>query len=602
MKVLVITNLFPNSKEPTRGIYNKQQFLELAKLCELKVVAPLPWHYKRGIQHREDISGIDTYHPRYFMIPKVGRSLYGLFFYLSLRKFVKNVQEDFKFDLIFATWAYPDGFGSFLIARALRKPIFIKVHGSDIDVHTKYWLRRKMIGYALRNSNKVVAVSSALKEKIAGMGIPKDKIAVISNGVDSNLFKPMSQKECREKLNLPHDKKIILYIGNLKKDKGVIDLLEAYHKLDKLQKDGNILVFVGEGTLRNELEEKAAGLMLNGAVRFAGTRFHNEIPIWINASDVFCLPSLHEGCPNVVLEALSCGKPVVATEVGGMSEIITSQDFGILVKPNRPASLMQALTKALNKNWHYQKIREEYSKFSWMDNAAILNKVFNNSVRSFNKIKSSKLKKYLKHFAMRFIPKKMIICKLRSNNKRVAITFDDGPNTEFTPFILTILKEKNIKATFFLIGEEIEKNKEVAKRIIKEGHCIGTHSYSHYKFSSLNFKRQQEEIIRAKESLGRAIGLDSNVFRPPQGFVSIRQVLYCFKKGITTVLWSIDSRDFEYKGSQYILDNVIGDGIKSGDIILLHDDNEFTMEALPKIIEYLQEKGYQFATIEEFLQ
>ncbi len=103
MKILIITNLFPNNKEPARGIFNKQQFLELAKLCELKVIAPLPWHYRRDIPKKEVIEGIETYHPRYFMIPKLGRLSYGLFFYLSLRKFAKRIQEDFNFDLIFST-------------------------------------------------------------------------------------------------------------------------------------------------------------------------------------------------------------------------------------------------------------------------------------------------------------------------------------------------------------------------------------------------------------------------------------------------------------------------------------------------------------------
>lgn len=348
MKVLIITNLFPNSKEPTRGIYNKQEFLELAKLCEIKVVAPLPWYYKREVPKREDIDGIDVYHLRYFMMPKIARSLYGFFFFLSLVEKVKKIYENFKFDLIFAAWVYPDGFGSFLIAKALRTSIVIKVQGSDVNRHTKYYIRRKMISYTLRNSKKVIAVSKALKERMIEISVPEDKIIVISNGVDTSLFKPMDKEECRKKMGLPLNKKIILFIGNLVPVKGVDFLVEAFYKVSDTIKD-LILVIVGDGHKKQTLWEKTKKLGLEKRINFVSKQSHNTIPLWINSCDVFCLPSLSEGCPNVILEAIACGKPIVASNVGGIPELLESNGNTILVTPGNSDELANAISNILGK-------------------------------------------------------------------------------------------------------------------------------------------------------------------------------------------------------------------------------------------------------------
>ena len=148
MRVLVITNLFPNKFEPERATYNRQQISMLSKLCHLKVVAPVSWFpLKRffekntvssQIPKKETIDGIETFHPRYFTIPKVGRSLYGFLFFLSVLIPVLRIYNTFKFDIIFATWAYPDSFAAVLLSKLLNKPIITKVHGTDINEYTRY--------------------------------------------------------------------------------------------------------------------------------------------------------------------------------------------------------------------------------------------------------------------------------------------------------------------------------------------------------------------------------------------------------------------------------------------------------------------------------
>jgi len=385
MKILVITNLFPNNKEPNRGIFNKQEMLELIKLCKIQVVAPVVWHRAKGILEEENVEspghqvtrtqekspghqvtrspGFKVYHPKYFMIPKIGRSLYGFFFYFSLISMVKKIYESFKFDLIFSLWVYPDGFGSFLIAKALRKPIVIMAQGSDINIHTKYFLRRRMIAYILKGSNRVITVSGALKERIIEIGVPEDKISVILNGVNTELFKPMDKIECRKKLNLPLDKKIVLFVGNLEMVKGIDLLVDAMKDLDNI-----CLAIVGDGPLREIAIRNTQNARLKSRVYFAGARPHSEIPIWMNASDIFCLPSRNEGCPNVILEALACGRPIVASRAGGIPEIIKSENQGVLVSPENITELRAGILRALEKDWDSTALRQSVVNFDWKEN------------------------------------------------------------------------------------------------------------------------------------------------------------------------------------------------------------------------------------------
>lgn len=601
MKLLIITNLFPNRKEPSRGIFNKQQFIELAKLYDVKVVAPMPWHKSGGIPREEIIGGIEAYHPRYFMTPKVLRSLYGFFFLFGILAKVKAIQKEFDFDCIFATWAYPDGFASALLATILKKPLVIKVHGSDINLHTKAFIRKRLIKYALNRSCKVIAVTEALKKSMIDLGIPASKIDVIQNGVDSKLFKPMDMNECRKKLNIGRNRKVILFAGNFVPVKGVKYLLEAFASLCE-KKYPLSLILIGDGPEEKLLKERCKTLAIDDTVKFIGRKAHDEMPEWINSADILCLPSINEGCPNVVLEALSCGKPVVATRVGGLLEIVDSEEVGVLVEPVNPGKLSDALNKALGERWNYAGIRSRAGRFSWPESAARLKNTLESSITTFALQRSGgKLKRYIKSFIAHIMPRNMIVWR-SSRCKDIALTFDDGPNQEFTPRVLEILKENNVKATFFLVGKQVEQNKDLAGRIVSDGHSVGLHSYSHYKFGRLDTKGRADEIAKSRNALAKEIGVTTNLFRPPQGAVSIGQLFYCLKNRIVTVLCSVDSMDYLNDGIDKIRQRFAGNSIRGGDIILFHDDNEAMVKALPEILYGLKEKNYNFATVEEMLK
>jgi glycosyltransferase involved in cell wall biosynthesis len=381
MKVLVVTNLFPNCKEPTRGMYNAQLLCELAALCEIKVVAPVPfafplkfrkdWYSFSQVLAKETAGEIEVYHPRYFVTPKLGRSLYGYFFFLSLDRFVRNLRSTFAYDLLFVPWIYPDGTGISFIARRLGIPIVLQALGSDINVHTNYLLRRTIIARTLQRSDKVIAVSDALRSRILALNVPENKVVSLKNGVNKELFNSMDKTACRNKLSLSPDDRIILFIGNLVPIKGVDHLIEAVALLGK-DREKVKLVIVGGGPLQESLTNKAESLGVRGSVLFAGRRSHDEIPVWMNACDIFCLPSLNEGCPNVVLEALACGKPVIATRVGGIPELIRSEDCGFLVQPADTAALAKAMIKALTKKWDPVLHKKGAQVMSWQENARLI--------------------------------------------------------------------------------------------------------------------------------------------------------------------------------------------------------------------------------------
>lgn len=369
MKLLVITNLFPNNLEPVRGVYNMQLVTELARLCDLRVIAPLPWSpYYWSVPEAEVIDGIEVSHPRYFMTPKIGRVMYGFYFFLSLYGKVKRDRNNFKFDVILASWAFPDGVGSYFIAKCLRIPIVIQVLGSDINIYTKTILRRKLIAYVLKRCSKVLSVSQELKNRIAQIGVPVDKVRVVNNGVNQSLFSPMDRTLARNSLKLPQETRIILYVGNLVPVKGIDGLVSAYGAVAS-EATNSLLIIIGDGFLKKSVLKKVKDLNLEGRVILCGKRPHNEIPAWMNASDLLCLPSLNEGSPNVILEAMACGVPIVATRVGGIPEMVRSYKNVKLTDPKDIKQLSEAILKFLSNGCDQQASLDKPSNRSWKDAA-----------------------------------------------------------------------------------------------------------------------------------------------------------------------------------------------------------------------------------------
>jgi teichuronic acid biosynthesis glycosyltransferase TuaC len=376
MKVLTFTSLYPNNIWPNHGVFIKERMARFAALedCSLKVVAPVPyfprvkmnwrWRYSQVLT-QEIRDGIEVYHPRYYITPKVGMTLYGLMMFLSVLATVKKIRVNFDFDLIDAHYVFPDGFAAVLLGWYFRKPVVISARGSDINQYANFPLVRQLLRYTLGRAQSVIAVCQALKDAMIELGIAAGKIIVIPNGVDHEKFFAVPQAAARTNLGLPADTRIILSVGGLVPRKGFDVLIKALSRLAGKNPTGDFyLAIVGDGPLRAELEQLAASLGLGENVRLVGSVPHEQLNSWYSAADLFCLVSDREGWPNVLLESLACGTPVVATNIWGVPEIIRSDSVGLLTERTEQA-VAATLARAFETRWVADDVTAYAKQHSW---------------------------------------------------------------------------------------------------------------------------------------------------------------------------------------------------------------------------------------------
>ena len=373
-RVLFVSNLYPNPRESARGIFNQQTVHALAGELDIRVLAPVPWfpgkNSMAGIPPRLDDHGVTVQYVRAFYTPGVLRNLHGDFFRRSIRATVTDIRRDFPFDVLYGSWIYPDGYGVATLAEEFGVPCVLHALGSDIHQYLGHPRRRKIVLDALARAAHVICVSRYIRDRIVQAGIPAGRTSVIYDGVDTSLFAPRDRREARARLGLPLEGRIILFVGSLRPVKGPEHLIDAFAKLRSAGGRDVHLAMVGAGSLRAALEARAQALGIGGHVTFAGPREHREVPEWMSAADVLCLSSLDEGMPNVVLEALASGRPVVATHVGGVDEAIDGDQLGILVRPGDAEALAAGLQSALSREWDENALAAKAGQFSWQDHAA----------------------------------------------------------------------------------------------------------------------------------------------------------------------------------------------------------------------------------------
>lgn len=356
MRILAITNLYPNPYQPNRATFNRQQFRELAARHRMSIISPIAWPDElrarwngassipagRTVEH----DGIAVSHPVYLFPPKIMRGLYGELFRRCVRPVFARVLHEFRPDVILGSWAYPDGWAALELGRRAGLPVVIKVHGSDVLTQSTYPARMRKTIETLRGADGVVAVSRDLAVKTAGFGVAPERIRLVYNGVDTDKFHPGSRAEARAKLGLDPRMPMLLYVGNLLPVKGVDVLVDACGRLATMSGDFACHV-IGQGPLRPELEARIAAMGLGGRVKLAGPKPHHELPDWFRAADALVLPSRSEGVPNVLMEACACGIPFVASNVGGIPEV-AHLGRGELVPAADPEALARALHRVLS--------------------------------------------------------------------------------------------------------------------------------------------------------------------------------------------------------------------------------------------------------------
>ena len=386
-RLLLFTNLFPTPTEPQRGIFIFQLARALQCHFDITVVCPLPWFPKSKLLGRfrnwhafanvpsvYEWKGIDVRSPKYPMIPRVSRSMQSKLMFLSVRRTIKHIHAERSFDVVNSHWLYPDSVAAQKIATSLRIPHVPVGRGCDVNDFLNHPRRRQQILNMLSASDHVVMVSQQLRDRVIEEGIQPDMVTAVTNGVDTSVFYPQDRQAARRVVNIAPRGRYVLYIGRLSAEKAVDVLIDAFAETARTQLDVKLLI-AGAGPEYQSLVARVSAHGIDDRVQFVGKVKHSAVPFWINASSFLCLPSYREGCPNVVLESLACGVPVVGSRVGAVPDFVT-EECGLLVPPGDAGRLAAALTTALSTTWDRKRIQQKVVTNTWAERAKLYVKVF----------------------------------------------------------------------------------------------------------------------------------------------------------------------------------------------------------------------------------
>lgn len=376
MHILTVSTYFPNASDPHRAVFVKNLVHAMRRGCQVDVIAPVPyappfrfkpaWRDLRDIPALERIDGIDIVHPRFLVLPKLGW-LSGFAYFLGILRVLR--QHGGGPTVVHAHCAYPDAVGVALAARCLRLPYIVTAHGSDINVYAESPALRFQIRWALRRAAGVIAVSGALEAKIVRLlgAAPGKVVRIPCAAFDPRVFFPRLRAPARATLQVEPQARLVVFVGQLVPVKGVGFLISAWQALCSRNRPAAIdrLVILGDGPCRAGLERQMRAAGLAESVRFAGTLNQAEVANWMAAANLLCLPSLSEGTPNVIVEALASGVPVVASRVGGIPELIREDENGLLVAPADSVALAAALERGLAREWDAGAVAGSVAHLTW---------------------------------------------------------------------------------------------------------------------------------------------------------------------------------------------------------------------------------------------
>lgn len=377
LRIAVLTRYFPSSGEPWQGRSAYQTVRVLAEQAAVEVFYPHPaypaWLTPRTRLYRSldaSFSPPDVHvgYYNFHALPLVSRPMNGLFAARSLLRPIRAFQPD----LIFSIFLYPDSFAAVRIGKELGVPVVAMGIGSDIhsirDPISAMFTRK-----VLRDADFLVTVSEDLRQKAIAMGASPQRSRAVINGCDLSAFHPMDRTAARRALNLTPEAPTVVYIGRMDMRKGLRELVEAAASLHGRRPDLKVYL-VGEGADRPEVRSTIKANNASSYVHELPACAPDEVATWMAAADLVTLPSYMEGCPNVVLEALACGRPVVASRVGGIPEIM-SNACGRLIQPRDSAALAQALDEVLAQAWDAAEISSHWGR-SWNTVAKELMNIF----------------------------------------------------------------------------------------------------------------------------------------------------------------------------------------------------------------------------------
>jgi teichuronic acid biosynthesis glycosyltransferase TuaC len=355
-KITIVTPHFPIPQEPYRGRSIYDTVRKLALLADVNVLCPVatyphikslhPRSYAYYAAPLSELSlpGVSIRSFQYRVVPFISRPFNGRLCRQGLLPLLSAAQPH----LVLAYWLYPAGLAAVTAAEHLGIPSVAVALGSDLRRIKGKWLR-KLTKRTLERASFVLTVSEELRRKAIHLGAHPSRCRAVLNGCDLSVFRPADPTQARTQLGIAPNSEVALFVGRLTALKGVRDLLVAFQQL-AITRNNLHLALIGEGTLQNEISAFIQQTGLTQRVRLLGPCTPQQVAQWITVANFVCLPSYSEGCPNTIVEALACGRPVVATNVGGIPELIHDGN-GLLVPPGDINALAQAMTSTLEMQW-----------------------------------------------------------------------------------------------------------------------------------------------------------------------------------------------------------------------------------------------------------
>ncbi len=368
MRVAVVTKQFPNSQERWLGHSAYQTLRVLATRCDMHVFYPEATYpsfltprsgRKAPLDRSWSPEGIDATYIPYSVMPLISRPLNGFAIARRLLPYVRS----FAPDIVLSYFVYPDGYAAVRIAKALKVPVVVTAVGSDLN-RIPDALCRRLVRNTLRDADFVSTVSQDLCETARLLGADPARSSAKLNGCDTAVFHPQDRAHARESLALEQDADIVVYVGRLDVRKGLVELIEAVAQLAPQRRKLRCYI-IGDGSDRELLLKTVADHNMARHVTIVPACPSGQVAGWMAASDLVALPSYNEGCPNVVIEALAAGRPVVATNVGGIPELM-NDTCGRMVPPRNVDALARALDDVLMETWDANDMSARLSR-SWTE-------------------------------------------------------------------------------------------------------------------------------------------------------------------------------------------------------------------------------------------
>lgn len=372
MKIATFTTLYPSAARATHGLFVEQRLTHLVATGKVtsRVIAPVPWFFSTqprfgdyakfaATPRRETRAGITIDHPRYLLPPKVGMRVAPYALAWGAQPAVRKLREEgHDFELIDAHYFYPDGVAAAFLAGHFGRPLVITARGTDLSYIPRFKRPRRMIQWAAQQAAGIICVCQALKDSLIELGVDGAKITVLRNGVDLAKFAPGDREAQRRELGWQTP--TLLSVGNLYTHKGHDLAIRGMALLPDYR-----LKIIGSGPERDSFARLAQAEGVADRVEFLGAIAQTELKRYYGAADALVLASSREGWANVLLEAMACGTPVVASAVGGSPEVVTAPAAGVLMRERTPAALAEAVRALAGSNVTRDATRAYAEHFSW---------------------------------------------------------------------------------------------------------------------------------------------------------------------------------------------------------------------------------------------